>query len=503
MGKECVDSKCVVPCKDSLRQPITDIWGVAWDGLERAVDTRASAEAACAAGGARLPLATELFRVAATQSATVGQTNHTNYLWSRTPSDPGHTISVRLSDANTLASDSSVMTKLNFRCVCEPAVPATFTGAACNGPPSAGCFAAPWDGMRYNIDAADRAPLPKSSAMWECQQAHAHLADYNTYAESIQAKLPKGSNAWLHTADDGTYTSDIVVRWKDDGTGWVVNGNTSVDPMTNPHQFRCAGLNYAPGASSVHPANEFVEAPSGYKSGGADEAPVDYATAHDVCFKQGGHLARSTELGNLITAGLPGGAGKVTWTADAAGFGPAGQFLTMAVVWKDKLPIHPYAFTNMITGGIGWAYKSDPAYGFRCVFYPIDQQYSAPADANCNGGCFQLRVADSPSTMWFDKLDRGAATLEGAIAGCRAKGAHLPSERDLTEAIRNGLPSGSNAYLLTWDMGFGSPGGGPNAAVVRWQGEDRKFNDLYPTYMSWFGPGGMTPYRCMWTNELR
>ena len=133
----------------------------------------------------------------------------------------------------------------------------------------------------------------------------------------------------------------------------------------------------------------------------------------------------------------------------------------------------------------------------------IRKEYSAPADANCNGGCFQLRVGDSPSTMWFDKLDRGATTLEGAIAGCRAKGAHLPSERDLTEAIRNGLPSGSNANLLTWDMGYGSPGGGPNAAVVHWQGEDRKFNDLYPTYMSWFGPAGMTPYRCMWTNELR
>jgi hypothetical protein len=500
---DCVESKCVVPCKASLRQPITDIWGVVWDGLERAVDTRANAEMDCAMGGARLPLANELYRVSATQSATVGQTNHINYLWSRTPYDAGHTISVRLSDASTLVSDSSSAGKLNYRCVCEPPLPETFSGDACNGPPGAGCFALPSDGMRYNVDAADRAPLPKGSAIWECQQAHAHLADYNTFIEAIQAKLPKGSGTWLHTADDSTYASDTVIKWKDEGPLWVSSGNTSVDPMTTAHSFRCVGLNYAPGASSIHPANEFVEAPSGYKSGGADEAPVAFTTAHDVCFNQGGHIARSTELGHLITAGLPGGMSKPIWTADAAGFGPASQFLTIAISWKDTLPIFPYAYTNSVAGGVGWLYKSDPAYGFRCVFYPVDQMYSAPADSNCNGGCYELRVGNGSSTMWFDKLDRGATTLEGAVAGCRAKGAHLPSERDFVEAIRNGLPGGSNAWLLTWDVGYGSPGGGPNASVVRWMAEDRKFSDLYPTYLGWFGLAGTTPYRCMWTNELR
>jgi hypothetical protein len=39
--------------------------------------------------------------------------------------------------------------------------------------------------------------------------------------------------------------------------------------------------------------------------------------------------------------------------------------------------------------------------------------------------------------------------------------------------------------------------------VVYWSGVNQSFTDLYPTFMTWAAPATASPYRCMWTNELR
>ena len=81
----------------------------------------------------------------------------------------------------------------------------------------------------------------------------------------------------------------------------------------------------------------------------------------------------------------------------------------------------------------------------------------------------------------------------------------MASERDFTEAIRGGLPNGSNTLVATWDIALGAA---PNTVLrntgVKWTGVDKNFTDVYPTYMTWFGTMAVAaPFRCMWTNELR
>ena len=120
----------------------------------------------------------------------------------------------------------------------------------------------------------------------------------------------------------------------------------------------------------------------------------------------------------------------------------------------------------------------------------------------CNGGCFAVTLpGDRPATIWFDSLDRGAAPptalMETAIDECRREGGHLPTERDMAEAVRAGLPNGTNNWLMTSDLAM------TNYHVVRWTGVDAAFDDQYSTYMSWSGPTTPYDYRCMWTNELR
>jgi hypothetical protein len=103
--------------------------------------------------------------------------------------------------------------------------------------------------------------------------------------------------------------------------------------------------------------------------------------------------------------------------------------------------------------------------------------------------------------MWLDSMDRPAAALGAAFDDCRMGGGHLASERDLTEAIRQGLPNGTAAMATPWL--WTSDFAQNNLTIVRWTDVDMMFNDEYSTYMTWSGPATTFRYRCMWTNELR
>jgi len=113
------------------------------------------------------------------------------------------------------------------------------------------------------------------------------------------------------------------------------------------------------------------------------------------------------------------------------------------------------------------------------------------------------------SKMWFDSQDRAEASLGAAFDDCQKHGGVLASERDLSEAVRAGLPNGSGAMATPWlwtsDFAMGSAAAPViNVTVVRWTNSDTAFSDQYATYMTWASVAP-TPYRyrCMWTNELR
>jgi hypothetical protein len=487
--EECSGGECVVACKTLLNQGMADPWGYHWDGLERAASTFSEAQATCTGFNGRLPTASELHRVSATQSATVGQTIHTNYLWSLVPHSADSHIQVRLSDAQTGSqADSSA---LNYRCVCPPPLPKAFVGSNCfmkTAGQNPACYALGGDGNKYNFDLHDRAVLSKGAAIWECAFHRAHLPTPLQYAEAILQGIGAGSDQWLHTADEVHQQYNAVVRWTDPAS-WVFqytgagNALSWGDPATF-RPFRCVGPNVDAGP---------------YKGEASDSELADWITAHDTCISRGAHLPRATELGELIIQGLPAGSGNWLWTSDQNGYYADSGFLVSVKRWTGVELMHQYAHPT----DLSWDYRTS-SYGYRCISYPIDSAYAGPQAADCAGGCFTLTLpGDSGAKLWLDSSDRAPATnVLDAIDTCQKRGGHLASERDLTEAIRKGLPNGSGQWIHTTDLGVGS-GSALNVGVVVWSETDTAFSDQYPTHASWSDPLELRPYRCMWTNELR
>jgi hypothetical protein len=497
-NEECRGGTCEIPCAQMLTAPVTDQYGLSWDGLERTAATLDAAAVSCEAFGGRLPSATELFRVNATRTDEVAQAFHTNPLWSRTASTRTEQVAITL--ATGAVSDATASAPLAYRCVCAPPTPPFFGGARCNGPAGAACFSV----GRYLLDAEDRVPLRKSAALQECAAERAGIADVPLLVAAIIGGLP-GSGQLVQTADQATYFETTQVRWSGDPAAWTAVGNLGATATTNRAPFRCAGPGFAAGTNPNPISGEFVGQDGGFKGEVADSPTAGWTAAHDACTSRGGHLARSAEMASLLIAGLPGGSNTFLWTADQNGYNGT-DFLSSLILWNGLDPRTPYEYA----GGGGpnytttWYYKNS-AYPFRCIYYPLDPAFQAPT--TCTGGCFSMALPGPvPATMWFDSNDRGPATWTAASAACRAEGGRLASARDLTEAIRGGLPNGPgpSVWLHTSELG-GSPAiaGGPNTLITHWTGVEPTFSDLWSTHMTWAGVGESHYFRCMWSNELR
>ena len=248
----------------------------------------------------------------------------------------------------------------------------------------------------------------------------------------------------------------------------------------------------APNPNNI--SNQFVAPNAPYKSETADSAAGTWTTAHDTCVVRGGHLPRAGELAELIEQGLPNGSGANLWTSDEVGYNPQTDAFYAEVLSWTGTDLR-FSFNFMATAN-GLPKQAMAAY--RCIYYPLDLSYPAPT--SCAGGCYQVTSSGTPApTMWFDTTERATASYAAAIATCAASGAHLASERDLTEAARSGLPNGSGNFVLTSDL---SNFGGPSVMVVRWSGIDAMFSDQYPMYVT-AGQLQARPFRCVWTNEQR
>lgn len=499
--QECSQSKCVLACKTQLNQALTDPWGYSWDGLERAPATLDQASQICETAGGRLPTASELYRVSATQSATVGQSTHTNFLWSAVPYGAASQIRVRLSDAST--SSTGKTSSLYYRCVCPPPLPATFTGKNCFGPAAQGCYGLDAENNKASIDAADRAPLPKGSAIWECTFNRGHLAGPTRIVEAAKQGIGAGSNLYLHTGDDVRNDSDLLLRWQ---TTFALSSAVANGSTTDFRPFRCTGSS----VGGTHPStvpDEWVPAGGGPKGETKDTAAAAWATSVSACFGRGGHVPTATEQAELVALGLPTGTNAWLWGADV-GTIVLVQATQTGYRWTGSAP-PVYASGNDFS-----TLARTSTQASRCIYYPVDTSYSGPSAAACaaggGGSCKEITLpGGSGAKMWVDAFDRSPApNLETAIDNCRKEGGHLASSRDYVEAIRAGLANGSGSFV--WDGDFSlvlvSPLGANyvlRAGVVKWTGNEPAFGDAYGSSSSTTDIGSSLPYRCMWTNEVR
>ncbi len=518
--EECVDGTCRVACRTMLNQPITDPWGDSWDGLERAAKSYDEAVATCDGIGGRLPTATELYRVSATQSATVGQTINTNWLWSMVPFGATTQIIVKLSDGATTASE--FVEPRNYRCFCSGGEPTVFDDQACHGQPNSPCAPLAGEGSRYNIDSEDRAPVGVMGAVFECAMARGHLAEYRTMVEAIQQGLPNPTNAWLHTADAVNFQSHGVIRFADTAS-FVMASDSSWGLTSDLRPFRCVGLSFDPGPNPNTFPGEWVDPIGHYKSESDDTMEldmtsmmmvpslVDWTAAHDLCWARGGHVPRGAEMAEMIQAGLPTtqSGSEWVWTSDQSGFDTV-NFLAQIVRWSDGN--RRFTMRNDDDSSYGWGYKrAGEAFRHRCIYYPIDPTYTGPADSDCSGGCTEFTLPGATSAkIWVDTFDRAPPnTAEEAIRTCWGVGGHLATERDLMETIRLGLPNGSDdgaasSPIFAADYVVGATGApAPRFSILYWMGVDQTLDGFWMSSMTWSDLTNTRPFRCMWTNELR
>lgn len=502
-NQECVAGKCAIACKTLLNgTAIDDKAGFFWDGLERAASLYDQARTACAAIGGRLPTASELYRVSATQSATVGQTTHINPLWSLAPYGPSSQMSVRLNNGS--ATISAKTSSLNYRCVCPPPLPNAYVGANCFGPSGTACAALNMDDKKLAIDTQDRPLLPKSSAIWECAFNRGHLASPARLFQAIgqgvgNGSSANGSNVYVHTSDDIRSDRDLVLRWLDPKT-FVANTGLSTGATTDLRPFRCVGPGYDAGTHPATFSDEFVGPLGGLKGEKTDSTAASWAAAASACWGKGGHVASATELAELASQGLTG-ANAWLWGADESSI-----VLTSATLqaYRWNAIANPTYASGVDLGSL----VKTTTNAFRCVYYPVDATYTGPQSSDCTGGCKALALpGSSGAKVWVDELDRAAASLDAAIAACRTAGGSLPRGRDYVELVRAGLGNGSNAYLWSSDFVYYQPSTlvGPQLAVhaPRWSAIDANFSDAWTTYAGAYPLTTTRPFRCMWTNELR
>lgn len=421
----------------------------------------------------------------------------------------------RLSDA-VLAGEADT-TKTHYRCVCPPPLPKIFAANNCHGTSKAnGCATLEAEGKSQNIDLKDRPAVPKGAAVWECAFYGGHLATPLQLTEAVQQDIGAGSGDFLHTANEIRNDFGALVSWTD-GTGFAFQYTAAPNSLswsapTDLRPFRCIGENVTP---TTLPAvgDQWVGA-ARRKTEAADWPEAKFIDAIDHCFDNGGHLPTMAELNELVVHGAPNGSDAFLWSSDQTGFD--GNNFTVAVTkWKAIDTGHLYGGGNM-----SWGYRT-ATHPYRCVYYPVNPGYAGPQASACAGGCTTIALPGaSGAKSWFDSVDREGATTTAAIDMCRKLGGHLPSERDLTEAIRGGLPNGKSVFLQTSDPELGvcgsawnapCPGGSapPNIIVgtVRWTDTMPTFDDQWENSAArradWAWAFTVSPYRCMWTNELR
>ncbi|HUS30801.1 MAG TPA: NAD(P)-binding domain-containing protein [Kofleriaceae bacterium] len=131
----CEEGACISACALSLSSRVQDAWGAWWDGIDRPPMPLSTAAAACSGFGARLPQASEMFRVRKTGQNPLSNNVAMPKLWSNAPEDPTLQVTVSLLDGGIFGADITMPQP--YRCTCPAPLPEG-SPLACHGPLQAG-----------------------------------------------------------------------------------------------------------------------------------------------------------------------------------------------------------------------------------------------------------------------------------------------------------------------------------------------------------------------------
>lgn len=208
----------------------TDGWSGDWDNVARTAATYQAAADLCSQKGARLPTATELYRVSsAVISSDFRLFSAAETLWTMNPVPGAVATRVSLNTSTGAATATAETATLLFRCYWPPTPESdAFTGRSCHGDTRTladPCFTT----GHLRADRYDRAKLQHASAAWECEFLGGRLPTEEEYMQLIHAGLPNGTNAKVWAADR-TYANNLTSGVNGEGYTtlfWTGAGTTS------------------------------------------------------------------------------------------------------------------------------------------------------------------------------------------------------------------------------------------------------------------------------------
>ena len=259
----------------------------------------------------------------------------------------------------------------------------------------------------------------------------------------------------------------------------LTDGNTSYDTTTNVRAYRCVWpsntLGYFAGNHCYGPPGAECwttnDAGKRYNMDKFDRPPVSYVAATDECNFYHAHLPQTREYDENISfgTGLPNGSNQWLWSSDADRYDAVD-----VVRWTTA--------AAYVANGNSYSGKT-ATYRFRCI--------GVNYDAGTHPNPIANEFVASSTYLKGEALDKGSKKLYLASDECFANGGHVPTERDMMELVRAGLPEGTGNQLWTMDCSqYGQ------AQVIYWNGVDTKFTDYHSTYATWVGRDTDHSYRC-------
>ncbi len=216
-----------------------------------------------------------------------------------------------------------------------------------------------------------------------CFATGGHVAHERDIMELVRHGMGNGPGTggsdYMWLSDFSRYDIAQVTRWGgidtkftdhySEYTTWTTLSNTS-----NDWQYRCVYYPFdadftGPAASKCaggFPCYQVTKG-SGTKqlkvwADSIDRSKVNYVTAVQDCLNQGGRLANTRQMTELIRAGLPNGDSDFVWTSDAAN---EGNSQSMVVKWNGT----ETGFKPIYSANMTWVSKANSStQQYRCVW---------------------------------------------------------------------------------------------------------------------------------------
>ncbi len=435
-----------------------DPWGLIWDTAKRN-GTHNDAVQVCKNLGGRLPTPTEAIRNSATSgvSGAIGTTADTTGIWTdTTDSDKDYVELVKLATGALGKGKSSA--KNDYRCVWDPTErPLTLSGVNCHGKPTEnGCQEVKIGSINYIFDTRERPAQYWFQAAEECIKMGGRLPWPHEYPPLIVFGLANGSGEYNWSAPT---SSGKAAGYKWNNTIKMVDDENCHFKLEfgSKRAFRCMSepVKLDGSGKPVFPQPKVQNNDGVLKVGPLlwiDSSPRKANYLYDAeyqCMKDGGRLASLDEMTFAIKNGLPRPSSDTKGDVVYLTSSPANCTKICNSGVKFGTTIAPYYYPGSLS-----KVTLDTASPYYCTYRPArDYDYSKLDESVKNET--MIKVSESGVDYYIDAKNTSLnSNLFNTTVQAMKNDMRLPTDGELVYMIKNGLPKGTGANLMTSKSGL-------------------------------------------------